>query len=139
MLLILICRNDATYAMNDSYDDASTLLDDTVPLGEFLDEQIARVNVETDDIDESDETEHYDSPARTSSPRYELPNIPEGYVMEEEVARDFLSCKDSDDLKKLLCKWKENLWMLECNMIPSLLLHLSLLLIRIMNSLSILG
>jgi hypothetical protein len=26
--------------------------------------------------------------------------------MEGEVARDFLACKDRDDLKKLLCKWK---------------------------------
>ena len=30
--------DDATSAMNDIYDDASTLLDDNVPLGEFLDE-----------------------------------------------------------------------------------------------------
>ena len=29
--------DDATSAMNDTYDDASTLLDDDVPLGEFLD------------------------------------------------------------------------------------------------------
>ena len=35
--------DDATSAMNDTYDDANTLLDDDVPLGEFLDEQIARV------------------------------------------------------------------------------------------------
>ena len=34
--------DDATSTMNDAYDDASTLLDDNVPLGEFLDEQIAR-------------------------------------------------------------------------------------------------
>ena len=27
--------------------------------------------------------------------------------MDGEVARDFLGCKDRDDLKKLLCKWKE--------------------------------
>ena len=27
--------------------------------------------------------------------------------MDGEVARDFLSCKDRDDLKKLLCKLKE--------------------------------
>ena len=33
--------DDATSAMNATHDDASTLLDD-VPLGEFLDEQIAR-------------------------------------------------------------------------------------------------
>ena len=46
--------DDATSAMNDTYDDASTLLDDDdVPLGDFLGEQIARVRqhdvVETDD------------------------------------------------------------------------------------------
>ena len=34
--------DDATFAMNDAYDNASTLLDDNVPLGEFLDEEIAR-------------------------------------------------------------------------------------------------
>ena len=27
--------------------------------------------------------------------------------MDGEVARYFLACKDRDDLKKLLCKWKE--------------------------------
>jgi len=36
--------DDATSTMNDAYDDASTLLDnDDVPLGEFLDKQIAIV------------------------------------------------------------------------------------------------
>ena len=35
--------DDATSAMDDANDDASTLLDDNVPLGEFLDEQLARV------------------------------------------------------------------------------------------------
>ena len=30
--------DDDTSAMNDAYDDASTLLDDNVPLGEFIDE-----------------------------------------------------------------------------------------------------
>jgi hypothetical protein len=34
--------DDTTSAMNDTYDDASTMLDNTVPLGEFLDEQIAK-------------------------------------------------------------------------------------------------
>ena len=46
--------DDATSAMNATHDDdASTLLDDNVPLGEFLDEQLARTkafeNVETDE------------------------------------------------------------------------------------------
>ena len=36
--------DDATSAIHNAYDDANTLLDnDDVPLGEFLDEQIAKV------------------------------------------------------------------------------------------------
>ena len=58
------------------------MLDNTVPLGEFLDEQLARVReneiIETDNIDESDDE---DSP-----PRYELYVVPEGYVMDEETS-----------------------------------------------------
>jgi hypothetical protein len=99
---------DATFAMNDASDDASTLLDDTVPLGEFLDEQLARAkefeNAKTDEIIEN---ENYETPIRLSSPRYELPKIPEGYVMDGEIVREFLACNDRDDLKKLLCKLKE--------------------------------
>ena len=63
------------------------MLDTTMPIGEFLYEQLARARqnetIETDNIDESD---HEDSP-----PRYELPVVPEGYVMDEETARDFLT------------------------------------------------
>ena len=97
--------DDATSAMNATHDDASTLLDDNVPLGEFLDEQIARVIQH--DVVESDEELETETPARTSLPRYELPKVPEGYVMNEETATDILACKDRDDLEKLLCKYKE--------------------------------
>ena len=97
--------DDATSAMHDAYDDTIALLDNIVPLGEFLDEQLARVReneiTETDDIIE---TEDYDSP-----PRYELPIVPEGYIMDEETSRDFFACNDRDDLEKLLCKYKKNL------------------------------
>ena len=69
--------DDATSAMNDIYDDASTLLDDNVPLGEFLDEQLARTkafeNVETD---EELGTENLETPTGTSPPRYEFPKVP---------------------------------------------------------------
>ena len=94
--------------MNDDYDDASTLLDDDVPLGEFLDEQIARV-IQHDVVESDDEleTETPETPVRTSLPRYELPKVPEGYVMNVETTRDILACKDRDDLEKLLCKYKE--------------------------------
>ena len=74
-----------------------------MPLGEFLDEQLARVReneiIETDNIGESDDE---DSP-----PRYELPVVPEGYVMDEETARDFFACNDRYELKKLLANMKE--------------------------------
>ena len=95
--------DDATSAMHDTYDETTSVLDTTVPLGEFLDEQLARAReneiIETDNIDESDDE---DSP-----PKYELPVVPEGYVMDEETARDFLACNDRSDLKKLLAKWKQ--------------------------------
>ena len=50
--------DDATYAMNDTHDDTSTLLDDGVPLGEFLDEQLARTKAfDNDETDENTETD----------------------------------------------------------------------------------
>ena len=95
--------DDPTSALHDTYDETTSMLDNTVPLGEFLDEQLARAreneNIETDNIDESDDE---DSP-----PRYELPVVPEGYVMDEETARDFLACNDRSNLKKLLAKLKQ--------------------------------
>ena len=94
--------------MNDAYDDASTLLDDNVPLSEFLDEQLARARVlklvKLLKLMKSLELKTMEH--RPGSPRFELPKIPEGYVMDGEVSRDFLACKDRDDLKKLLCKFK---------------------------------
>ena len=95
--------DDATSAMHDTYDETTSMLNTTVPLGEFLDERLARAReneiIETDNIDESDDE---DSP-----PKYELPVVPEGYVMDEETARDLFACKDRYDLKKLLAKLKE--------------------------------
>ena len=79
-----------------------------MPLGEFLDEQLARAkDIENAETDEIIETEKFETPIRPSSPRYEFPDIPEGYVTDEEVARDFLACEDRYDLKKLLAKLKE--------------------------------
>ena len=90
--------------MHDTYDETTSMLDHTVPLGEFLDEQLARVreNEIMDNIDESDDED-------PSPNKYELPVVPEGYVMDEETARDFLAWNDRYDLKKLLAKLEENL------------------------------
>ena len=77
--------DEATSTMNDAFDDDSTLLDnDDVPLGEFLDKQIARV-IQHDVVESDDELEIEipETPARTSLTRYELPKVPEGYVMSE--------------------------------------------------------
>ena len=96
--------DDATSAMHDTYDETTSMLDNTVPLGVFIDGQLAWVReneiIETDYIDESD--------GEDSPPRYELPIVPEGYVMDEETASDFLACNDRSDLKKLLVKLKKN-------------------------------
>ena len=77
--------DDATSAMHDTCDETTSMLDTIVPLGKFLDEQLARAReneiIESDNIDESDDE---DSP-----PRYEFPVVPEGYVMDEETARLF--------------------------------------------------
>ena len=106
--------------------------DTTLPLGEFLDEQLTRAReneiIENEIIDESDD--------EGSPPNYELPVVPEGYVMEEEAARAILACNDRYELKRLLAKWKQQ--SLNATLTPLLLLHLSVLLIRFMNSLLIL-
>ena len=78
--------DDTTSVIKETCDDASTLLNKTVPLGEFLDEQLAKAkefeNVETGEI--------YDSPIRPSSPRTEMPKVPKGYVMDVEIVETFL-------------------------------------------------
>ena len=69
-------------------------------------------------------------------PKYELPVVPEGYVIDEEIAKTIFACKDRYDLKKLLAKWKQQSLNARMKYDLILLLHLSLLLIRIMISLS---
>ena len=95
--------DDATSAMHDTYDETTSVRDTTVPLGEFLDEQLARVReneiIEDAIIDDSDD--------ESSPPDDELPVVPEGYVMNEDVAKAIFACKDRYDLKKLLAKWKQ--------------------------------
>ena len=97
--------DDATSVMHDTYDETISMPETTMPLNDFLDEQLARAreieNIESDNIDESDDE---DSP-----PKYEVPVVPEGYVMDEETDRDFLACNDRSDLKKLLAKLKQKL------------------------------
>ena len=81
--------NDANSAMHDAYDGTTSLLDNTVPLGEILDEQLARVReneiIETDNIDESDDE---DSP-----PRYELPDVLRVMSWMKKLLETFLLAK----------------------------------------------
>ena len=90
--------DDATSAIHDTYDETTSMLDTSVPLGEFLDEQLARAR-ENEIIEDAI---IHDSDDESSPPDYELPVVPEGYVMEEEAARAIFACKDRYDLKKLL-------------------------------------
>ena len=79
--------DDATSVM---HDETTSVRDTTLPLGEFLDEQLARVreNENTEDaiIDDSDD--------ERSPNDYELPVVPEGYVMNKEAAEAIFACKD---------------------------------------------
>ena len=95
--------DDATSTLHETFDETASVLDNTVALGEILDKQLARArDNEINETDEIIEDYDYDSP-----PRYELPIVLEGYVMDEETARDFFACNDREDLKKLLVKLKE--------------------------------
>ena len=89
--------DDDTSAIHDTYDETASMSDTTVPLGEFLDKQIARARekeiIESEYDDDSDDEN--------------MPVIPKGYVVDEETARDFLACNDRSDLKKLLAKLKQ--------------------------------
>ena len=89
--------DNATSAMHDTYDETTSMLDTTVPLGEFLDEQLARVreneHIESDNIDESDDED--------------LPVIPKGYVFDQEASLAILACKNRNELKRLLAKWSK--------------------------------
>ena len=71
--------------------------DTTMPLSDFLDEQIARSreieNIESDNTDESDDEESL--------------VIPEGYVFDQEASLAILACKDRNELKRLLAKWNK--------------------------------
>ena len=78
--------DDATSAM---HDETTSVRDTTLPLGEFLDEQLARVrgneNIKEPIIDDSDDE---------GSPNdYVLPIVPKGYVMNEDTTRDILACR----------------------------------------------
>ena len=92
--------DDATSAM---HDETTSVRDTTLPLGEFLDEQLDRAReneiIEDAIIDDSDD--------ENSPNDYELHVVPEGYVMNEEAARAIFACNDRYDLKKLLAKWKQ--------------------------------
>ena len=73
--------DEPTSALHDAYDETTSMLDNTMPLGEFLDEQIARVR-QHDIVESNDEleTKNPETPIRTSPPRFDLPKVPKGQV-----------------------------------------------------------
>ena len=81
--------DDATSAMHDTYDETTSMLDTTVPLSEFFDEQIARARekeiIETHHVDEIDDEN--------------MPVIPEGYIFDKEASTAILACKDNDECR----------------------------------------
>ena len=89
--------DDATSAMHDTYKETTSMLDNNVPLGEFLDGQIARASekeiIETHHVDEIDDEN--------------MPVIPEGYIFDKEASTAILACKDRYELTRLLAKWNK--------------------------------
>ena len=84
--------DDATSAMHDTYEETTSMPDTTLPLSEFLDEQIARARekeiIESDYIDESDDEDR--------------PVIPEGYVFDMESSAAILAWRDHHELKNAI-------------------------------------
>ena len=74
--------DDATSAMHDTYDETTSMLDTTVPLGEYLDEQIARSR-EREIIEPQHDDVSDDEP---------MPAIPEGYLFDVESYEAILAC-----------------------------------------------
>ena len=91
--------DDATSAMHDTYDETASMSDTTVPLGEFLDEQIARARekeiIESEYDDDSDDEN--------------MPVIPEGYLFDNESSAAIFACRDRYELKRLLIKWNNRI------------------------------
>ena len=89
--------DDATSAMHDTYDETISMLNTTVPLGEYLDEQIAR----------SREREIIEPEYEDDSDDENMPAIPEGYLFDAESSAAIFACQDRYELKRLLVKWSK--------------------------------
>ena len=78
-------------------DETTSMLDTTVPLGDFLEERLARAreieNIESDYEDKSNDEESL--------------VIPEGYLFDQEASLAILACKDRYELKRLIAKWNK--------------------------------
>ena len=112
------------------------MLDNTVPLGEFLDEQLAKAK-EIENAENDETLENYDSPIMPSSPtRVESPDE---HVFDRETARAILACKDRDEVKNLFAEMKEKSMRERMKYDPKFATSPIFLPIRIMNSLSILS
>ena len=81
--------DDATSAMHDTYDETTSMLDTTVPLGEFLDEQIAR----------SREREIIAPKYDDESDDENMPAIPEGYLFYAESSAAILPARIDTNLR----------------------------------------
>ena len=81
--------DDATSAM---HDETTSVRDTTLPLGEFLDEQLARAREK--DIIESE----YDDDSDDEN----MPVIPEGYLFDQDASLAILACRNGTELKKII-------------------------------------
>ena len=87
--------------IDDINDDASTT---TVPLGELLDAHIAKAK----EIEITEESENYESPATRSTPvRTKILDVPDGYTFDEEITREFMAYDTNKGLEGFIAILKE--------------------------------
>ena len=89
--------DDATSTMHDNYDETTSMRDTTMPLSDFLEEQIARAR----------EKEIIESEYNDDSDDENMHVIPKGYLFDMESFAAIFACKDRYELKRLLVKWNK--------------------------------
>jgi hypothetical protein len=96
--------DDTTSALNDAIDDASTMLDTTVPLGDFLDEQLAKVR-EFEKAKSAETLEDLDSPLLLCP--IVRAEIPDEHFLDKESALAILNCNTREEALAVIAEIKE--------------------------------
>jgi hypothetical protein len=95
---------DTAFAIDDTHNDASTMLDNTtVPLGELVDAHIAKAKEIEIELDEND-----DSPSTPCTPtRTKFFDVPVGYTLPGEFTRELMAYDTRNGIEGFMDIMKE--------------------------------